>query len=460
MITLTVDSTVAMGTIDLPGHVLSLIQDRLTFPNPQHQENERRGFSNWNTPRYLHGYTMRGDMMIIPRGFIHQLLTILKGAGIKYHLDDRRRALSEVKFSFNGTLRDFQETAVKAVLARSFGVLDAPTGSGKTVMALAVIAERKQPTLIIVHTKELMSQWIERINSFLGIPSEEIGVIGSGKMRIGRITVGIINSVYPVASEIRKYFGFLVVDECHRCPSRTFTEAVSSFDSRYMLGLSATPYRRDQLTRLIWWHCGDLIHKVDRKALVDEGHIIQADVITRETGFATRMDPKEQYSRVLSELTEDQERNKLIVDDVTREATEGSGICLVLTDRKSHCETLARLINQRGIKTDILTGDLGRKDRERIVSELNNGIIPVLVATGQLIGEGFDCKGLSTLFLATPIRFDGRLIQYLGRVLRPAPGKDKARVYDYADIKIGVLRNAARARARTFSRVQVEEVAA
>ena len=231
---------------------------------------------------------------------------------------------------------------------------------------------------------------------------------------------------------------------------RTFTQAVAAFDSKYMLGLSATPWRRDGLTRLIYWHLGSKVHEVRRENLVEDGHILKAEVIIRKTDFEPYHDPSEEYSLMLSELTEDPERNALIAGDVAREAANGGGVCLVLSDRKAHCEALAGMLAEYGIRAAVLTGDLSNKKRQEVIKALNSGQVKVLVATGQLIGEGFDCPELSTMFLATPIRFSGRVLQYLGRVLRPAPGKDKARVYDYLDVNVGVLINAARARARVY----------
>jgi superfamily II DNA or RNA helicase len=188
---------------------------------------------------------------------------------------------------------------------------------------------------------------------------------------------------------------------------------------------------------------------VDKGALVDAGHVLQADVVWRETDFLPTYDASEEYSRMLSELTMDPARNALIAADVAREAGNGGGVCLVLTDRKAHCQTLVDLLAAQGVTAEMLTGDLAPRERHRVVEALNAGTVKVLVATGALIGEGFDCRELSTLFLATPIKFNGRLLQYLGRVLRPAPGKDAARVFDYVDL-VGVLENAARARARVY----------
>lgn len=437
---------------DLLSSVFSQIRARLTFDNPQYLEAQKRNFSTWSIPRELRGYEIDRNTLIIPRGFTRQLLGILKEAGCSYRIDDRRRTFPDVEFQFHGTLRGYQGAAVEHTLRRDFGTLEAPTGAGKTNMALYIIAMRRQPALILVHTKELLQQWCERVETFLGIPKEEIGIIGDGKKTVGqKITVGIVNSVYPIAEEIKEYFGHLIIDEAHRCPSRTFTQAVTAFDCKYMLGLSATPWRRDGLSRFIWWYVGDKVHEVDRSSLIEDGHVLTAEVITRETGYTSFIDASVYYSRMLSELTQDKSRNSLITEDIVQEALETSGILLVLSDRKAHVDALAELIEGRGIKADRLTGSIPDSERKRIVSRLNLGEAKVLVATAQLIGEGFDCPGLSSLFLTTPIKFDGRLLQCLGRVLRPAPGKDRAKVFDYVD-QIGVLRNAARARQRAYKR--------
>jgi len=285
---------------------------------------------------------------------------MLRGAGVHYHLEDRRRTLPEVDFTFRGELRDFQKEAVEAMSTRDFGTLAAATGSGKTFVALELIARRQQPALIVVHTKELLEQWVDRIEKFLGIPAREVGIIGNGKKRIGeKISVALVQSLYKCAGEVAPHISHLVVDECHRCPSRTFLEAVTAFDCRYMTGLSATPWRRDQLSRLIWWHLGDKVHEVDAATLVEAGHVLQADVIWRETSFEPIHDPSEEYSRMLSELTQDPERNGLIADDVAQEAQgEALGVCLVLSDRVAHCRTLVDLLEARGVTAAMLTGDL------------------------------------------------------------------------------------------------------
>ncbi|MGA9755914.1 MAG: DEAD/DEAH box helicase [Desulfobaccales bacterium] len=453
MITLRIDSQVHFGPMpEIPGAILNEIKRRLSFENPAYLEAKKRGFYTGNIAQQIRGYEIEGDRLIIPRGFTRQLVEMLHRAGVQYRIEDRRRTLPEEVFQFLGFPYDFQAEAVEAMAARDFGTLAAPTGSGKTVVALALVAMRRQPALVVVHTRELMDQWISRVETFLGIPAREVGIIGGGKMKMGdKITVAMVQTLCKCAPEVAPFIGNLIVDEAHRCPSRTFTEAVTAFDSWYMTGLSATPWRRDGLSRLIYWYVGDKVHEIDKAALVKAGHVLQAEVVWRETDFEPTFDPSEEYSRMLSELTQDPARNDLIAADVAREAQgNGGGVCLVLSDRKSHVETLAGLLEVRGIEAAILTGDLSNGERQAVVAALNAGKVKVLVATGQLIGEGFDCRDLSTLFLGTPIRFSGRLLQYLGRVLRPAPGKSRAVVVDYQDVNVPVLMNAARGRQRVY----------
>ena len=260
-----------------------------------------------------------------------------------------------------------------------------------------------------------------------------------------------MQSLYKCAEEVAGQIGFLIVDECHRCPSRTFTEAVTEFGARYMLGLSATPWRRDKLSKLIFWHLGDVHHEVDKTHLVETGNVLKAEVILRETDFKPFYDPVNEYSKMLSELTADTNRNVLIASDVALETAEINGICLVLSDRKAHCENLQALLKYRfKLDAELLTGDLSQGERQDVIDRLNQKKAKVVIATGQLIGEGFDCKNLSTLFFATPVSFSGRVLQYLGRVLRPAPGKKKARVFDYIDIHVDILTKAASSRQRVY----------
>jgi superfamily II DNA or RNA helicase len=437
----------------IPPQLYDLLTQRLKFPNPKYLENARMGRWNRGVPKELRFYyRIRGGGLVIPRGFIRQLITTCRRLDIDCTVEDRRRSLPPVDFAFNGQLRPFQQRAVQHMLRKEFGTLNSPTGSGKTVMALYILAQRKQPALIVVHTADLARQWSERIETFLNIPVNEIGRIGGGKKKIGeKITVALVQSLYKCAEAVAPQVGHLIVDECHRTPSRTFTDAVTEFDARYMLGLSATPWRRDNLSKLIFWHLGDVHHQVEKNDLIRTGQVLPADIIFRETAFKPYYDPVQEYSKMLSELTLDDDRNRLIAADIAAEAARHPGICLVLTDRKKHCKSLGALLRYGfSLPVDILTGDLNAGERQAVMDRLQEGRIKVLIATGQLIGEGFDCRELTTLFMATPVRFSGRIIQYLGRILRPAPGKKRARVFDYVDVNVEPLLKAAGARKKIY----------
>ena len=453
MASLTIKISHNLQLTHVPSEIMEILTARLEFINPKWLENERMGRWNRGTTKSLRFYDKVGSTGLwIPRGYIRQLILLCRKHKLDYDIDDCRPSLAPLNFVFKGKLRPFQQKAVDAMLAKDFGTLSSATGSGKTIMALYMVARRRQPALIVVHTKDLASQWIERIEAFLGIPPEEVGLIGGGKKAVGKkITVALVQSLYKFAEEIAGQIGFLIVDECHRCPSRTFTEAVTGFDARYMLGLSATPWRRDKLSQLIFWHLGDVHHEVDKAHLVETGNILTAEVILRETNFKPFCDPVNEYSKMLSELTADTDRNVLIASDIALETSNSNGICLVLSDRKAHCENLQALLKYRfKMDAELLTGDLSQRERQSVIERLNQKKAKAVIATGQLIGEGFDCKNLSTLFLATPVSFSGRVLQYLGRVLRPAPGKEKARVFDYIDIHVDILAKAALSRQRVY----------
>ena len=438
---------------NIPAEIRARLMDTLTFTNPKWLENHRMGRWNRGTPKLLKFYDKtRGGGLWIPRGYMRQLVLLCRRRQVPVKINDQRRVLPPVDFNFTGHLKPFQNKAVRVMLSRDFGTLSAPTGSGKTVMALYMIARRRQPALIVVHTKDLAYQWVERAGEFLGIPEKNVGFIGSGKKNVGeKITVALVQSLYKCAEDVSQSVGFLLVDECHRCPSRTFTQAVSDFDSKYMLGLSATPWRRDRLSKLIFWHLGDVHQKIDQSRLVESGDVLPAEIIIRQTDFKPYYDPVNEYSKMISELTSDDDRNRLIASDVAREVDNTDGVCLVLSDRKKHCENLKALLQYRyNISCEVLTGDVTGNQRRQVLDRLDQGNVNVLLATGQLIGEGFDRSDLSPLFLTTPIKFSGRVLQYIGRVLRPAPGKKKARVYDYVDVNVDVLKAAARARQKVY----------
>jgi superfamily II DNA or RNA helicase len=443
---------------ELPDRIYSELVEKLQFANPKWIENERMGRWNKGVPRTLKFYRRSGPGgLIVPRGLMRKLILMGRNVDEPIQIDDRRRKRPDAAFIFADELRPFQTRAINAMLLRDFGTLSAPTGSGKTVMALYMIACRRQPAIVVVHNKELALQWVERIGHFLSIPKDQVGFIGGGKKRLGeKVTVALVQSLYKCADEVSPHFGHLIVDECHRTPSRTFTDAVTAFDTYYMLGLSATPWRRDHLSKLIFWHLGDMHHEISPAEMVASGQILSIEVIFRLTRFVPYADPISEYSTMLSELAHNDERNRLIATDIHLEVQlNRPGVCLVLSDRKLHCQVLQAILKHKHhVDAEILTGDLPAEQRSDIIRRLNEGRIRVLVATGQLIGEGFDCPRLATLFFATPVRFSGRVLQYLGRVLRPSEGIERAKVYDYVDQNVAPLLAAARARRKVYAKIQ------
>ncbi len=421
----------------------------LTIQNPKYLENERMERWQGDTPKQLTFYEQDDNRLYVPRGAIASIIKICNKRNIKPTLIDETIALPNTSFNFNGTLHPFQETAVAKMLPHEEGTLCAPTGSGKTVVALYMIAERKQPSLIIVHTKGLLSQWQEKIKTFLGIPKRDIGQIGDDEIRIGeKITIALIQSLRNIKN--LPMIGHLIADECHRIPGTTFYETIKKFNCKYLLGLSATPYRRDGLTKLIHWYAGPIQYKIDPRELMRLGYISKIRPIIRRTNFISQLkDPSTEFSKLLSEITKDKERNQLITTDVTTEANQGE-TCLILTDRKEHCLTLETLLDHSQLKVSQLTGDHSTEHRDNTIEKINDNNLDALIATSQLLGEWFDCENISAVFLAIPISSAGRLIQYIGRGLRPKPGKEFTKIYDYHDPNVRCLYNGFKARLKVY----------
>ena len=431
------------------------IKNKLNIDNPKYYEAKKMGrYTNGIEPE-LKFYEETGEELICPRGVATQIYKICQNQDEDIKVIDSRRTLDSVGFIFHGGLRPLQQPAVKNCLSKDFGLLEAPTGSGKTAMALYMIAERKQPALIVVHTKELLNQWVDRIGQFLKISREEIGIIGAGSFNIGKkITVAMIQTLHKNTDKVVPFIGYLILDECHRAPAMQYVKAIEKFDSKYMTGLTATPWRRDGLSKVIFWHIGDVTGSINKQDLLDNGNLCQAEVKWITTKFNTLINASENYSKALSALTEDYLRNRLICDTVAN--NNNTGISLILSDRKGHCKTLHETLSrENGIKSEVLTGATSKKERERIIQDLQHGRCKYLIATGQLIGEGFDLPGISTMFLATPIKFSGRVIQYVGRALRPAPGKDKAVIFDFVDVLNPVFKSSAMSRLYTYKQQKI-----
>jgi len=447
--TLTVTSDCLITGIDL--ELEKELKSRLTIDNPQYIAAKKYG--RWIGKKLkpqLKFYDPVPTGLRFPRGFANQAVLLCRQfTGRDPIIVDRRRLLPDVDLAFGGALRPYQLEAVAKAKKKSFGVIEAGTGSGKTVMALALIAERRQPTFVVVHTKELLYQWQERCRQFLNLTP---GLVGDGKFDLAPLTIGIVNSARKHIEQLYPHFGQLVVDECHRVPASLFTDVVSRFDCHYLLGLSATAFRSDhQMTKLIYYYMGDRLLRVDQEELKASGAILAPEIIRTATSFSYRY--RGDYQALIKALVHHEGRNLQILNDIVKVAREpDNGTTLVVSDRVSHCLFFAERLQKRGVRVALLHGQLAPESRNEIVEAVRAGEVEVLVATLQLISEGFDCPGLSTLFLTTPISFEGRLLQVIGRIMRPAENK-RARVFDYIDENVPALRRSADARSLVLSQL-------
>ncbi|MCW3109789.1 MAG: type restriction protein res subunit, partial [Segetibacter sp.] len=417
--------------------LIQFLRENLNFINSEYVIKKRMGKSTYGIEPYFKILDEKRDEVVLPRGFIGKLVRYCKEHSITYQLNDERKKLSEINFSFKGSLYDYQQQALEITGKKDMGIVVAPPGSGKTIIALAIIAQKKQPAIIIVHRKQLFEQWIERIQSFLGIAEAFIGKIASGQQKIGtHITVAMIQSVAASSNPNVLYesFGTIIIDECHHVPAKTFRQAIKHFQSYYLYGLTATPIRKNNDEKLIFIHIGDVIHEV-KPTLQQPNERGKLSVIIRETNLFVPFDHKTDMTEMLSQiLMHDTTRNQLIVEDIKTEVSAGRKV-LVLTERKAHIEVLYQYLKN---KWEVLTisGEDSEASRSMKFKQIKEGHFQILVSTGQFIGEGADIADLDCLVLAYPFAFEGKLIQYIGRVQR---GEVAPIIYDYRDLYIDYL---------------------
>jgi len=440
---------------NLPIEAKRKLSKDLTFENPIYKNAQKRGgYVGIDVMEYLYFYEVSKDKQTvwIPRGYIYYLMKWIKQNNLNVKIIDKTLLFPKMDIKFHGKLREYQELAVNEMVNRyPVGVLEAEVGSGKTVMAMGIIAKRKQPTLIIVHSKELLYQWQEAIKTFLHY---DCGLLGDGKNDIKDITVGIINTVKNKIEELTPNFGMVIIDETHRVAATSFIDTLQEFPARHYCGMSATVYRSDGLTDAIFAHIGHKIHKVDKEMLTKTGAVLVPEIYRIETSFRHMF--LDNYSAMIKELIEDEERNNLIINHIHKDLKKFNEAILVVSDRKAHCINLQNLLLQKfKIKSEVLTGNVNKKERKNIIQQSKEGKCKVLLATTSLISEGYDSPNLTALFLTNPIGYSGKLRQCIGRILRP----DKAnvnkvpRIYDFRDSNISVLRNSGFRRDQVYKKI-------
>jgi superfamily II DNA or RNA helicase len=422
----------------LPIELVNFLKDELNFANTEYFVKKQMNQNPHGTERYFNFIEEGENEIHIPRGMTGQVLNFCKQNAIEFEFYDNRKNHKEIPFKTEIELREHQQIALQATTKKDFGVIVAPPGTGKTILGLKIIAEKKQPALIIVHRKQIAEQWIERIQQFLGFPKKEIGTIGLGKSKVGQqVTVAMVQSLTKKlesenVSDYKETFGTIIIDECHHIPSKTYRNAISKLNTYYLYGLTATPFRKYNEGKLIFIHLGNIISEIQPQQIDNFKH---ARIIIRNTEldvpFKSRTDRFETLSQI---LIHDATRNKLILKDVTWELNAGNKI-VIITERKEHIDTLNQFLKQR-YETITLSGDDSQGSREQKWKILKSGNYQVLITTGQFFGEGSDLQNATRLFLVYPFSFKGKLIQYIGRVQR---SEITPTIYDYRDFKIDYL---------------------
>lgn len=445
---ITVGNMLFLNKNFLPKLLVNYLKDNLNFFNSDFLIKKKIGASVHGVEKYFKLVQTFDDTIAIPRGFLNNLLNFLKENNLEFNVNDERLKLKDIKFENNIKLFPFQAEAVDKMINSDSGVLVAPPGSGKTIIGLDIIAKQKQPALILVHKKQIFNQWLERIEGFLNIPKREIGQYTSNKKTLGeKITVAMVQTLNNVGSQngLAGKFGLILVDECHHMPARMFRNVITKFNPYYLYGLTATPKRKNNDTDLIFIYLGDIIHTIPDILSRSETNELtnlttkpqnNLKIILKETNLNVPFKMRTDNVQILYKIiTFDTIRNQQIIDDIKNEANKNK-ICLILTERKEHVEVLNYYL-KREYETIVLTGDLTEKQRRIKVKQIQSGHFQILIATGQLIGEGTDFNNLDCLFLAYPFAFEGKLTQYVGRINRGL--NTGGTIYDYNDAKVEYL---------------------
>lgn len=429
-----------------------------TFSNPSFLELQRMRLSVARTPRVIACFEDLNRYLALPRGCLADASALLAELGIRLELRDERSDGAPLGLGFEGNLNDSQREAAQAVVRHETGVLCAPPGWGKTVVATSLIATRDRSTLVLVHRKPLVDQWAQRLADFLNISPKEVGRLGGGRRRItGQIDVAMIQTLArsDALDELVRIYGQVVIDECHHVPAVSIERVLSAIPARYITGLTATPYRRDGHQPIITMQCGPIRHVVDAAA-VPHHHGLELRVTRRETNFDSGVLPPEaSIQEIYGALACDEDRLELVVADARELAGEGRA-ALVLTERRDHLERLADRLRDDVPNLVVLHGGIQSKARRLALKQLAD--LPddegrLVLATGRYIGEGFDDPRLDTLLLAMPIAWKGTVVQYAGRLHRTHPTKRDARIYDYVDGDVPVLRRMYAKRLRAYRKM-------
>jgi len=383
----------------------------------------------------------------LPRGCLDEICQLLNSFSIITEIKDEIYSGKLIDVNFYGQLREDQEDAVNELLKYETGILNATTAFGKTIVAINLIAKRKVNTLILVHRKQLVDQWVEKLSTFLQLDSKDIGVIGGGKRRVtGRIDVAIIQSLSRKheVDEIISDYGQIIVDECHHISAYSFELAVRQSKAKYFLGLSAIVTRKDGHHPIVVMNLGPIRYSINAKKFNDQSSFEHRVVVRKTSAHFHGLRNENVYSiiaELYSMIVLDEERNKLIVEDIIAVVNE-KRFPLVLTERREHMKLLYEILSPLVNNVFLLEAGAGKKRKLELEERMNllpNDESRIIISTGKYIGEGFDDPKLDTLFLTMPISWKGTIAQYAGRLHRINHLKKEVLIYDYVDSNSPVL---------------------
>ena len=434
----------------IPASLVNRLARLAAFQNPEFYSNQAMRLPTFGVPRVIGCVELLSHHVALPRGCADAAVELITALGIRVRCRDERNAGRPIETTFAGELTPDQQASADALLRHDTGVLAATTAFGKTVVAASMIAARSTNTLVLVHRRQLLDQWVARLASFLDLPADRIGRIGGGKRApTGVVDVAVIQSLVgrgerrDEVDDIVADYGQLVVDECHHLSAVSFEAVTRRCKARYVLGLSATVTRKDGHHPIIFMQCGPVRYRVDaRRQAAKRPFSHRVRLRATRFGLPAELDhERPPIQSIYGALAEDEERNRLILDDVlSAVADERSPI--VLTERKAHALLLAERLSRHARNVLVLHGGMGQKARRELTDRLetiSDACGRVLIATGRYIGEGFDDARLDTLFLTMPISWRGTLAQYAGRLHRIHPAKREVVVYDYVDGDVPML---------------------
>jgi superfamily II DNA or RNA helicase len=427
----------------LPSPLINQIKRLAAFQNPEFYKKQSMRLSTATTPRVIACAEDLPQFVGLPRGCQNELEALLRDYGVSVEVEDQRVGGERLPLQFHGKLTSVQQAAADALCAHDIGVFVAPPGVGKTVVGTFLVAARRCSTLVLVHRQPLLDQWLVQLSLFLGLEPKKIGQIGAGKKTgNGQLDVAMIQSLVrkDCVQDIVAHYGQVIVDECHHLPAVSFERVLAEVKARYVVGLTATPQRRDGHHPIMAMQLGPVRFAVDPKSHAAQRPFAHT-LVVRETGFKTSCEERPSIQALYAALAADARRNQLILDDVVG-ALEQKRSPILLTERKDHLEYFAAQLSRIARHVVVLQGGMStsaRRDVKRQLAAIPDTEERLVLATGRYIGEGFDDARLDTLFLALPVSWKGTLIQYAGRLHRLHPAKQEVRIFDYVDREVPVL---------------------